>query len=41
MLGALMGFAVQFPGIPPAVSIFLPALVLLPVAMFMVSLIKT
>jgi lipopolysaccharide export system permease protein len=41
MLGALMGFAVQLPGIPPAVSVFLPAMVLLPVMMFMVSLIKT
>jgi hypothetical protein len=41
MLGALLGFAVQFPGIPPAVSVFLPAMVLVPVMMFMVSLIKT
>ncbi|MHC4219427.1 MAG: LptF/LptG family permease [Planctomycetota bacterium] len=41
MLGALMGFAVAFPGIPPAVSVFLPVLVLLPMAMFMISLIKT
>ncbi|MHC4100995.1 MAG: LptF/LptG family permease [Planctomycetota bacterium] len=41
MLGALLGFAVQFPGIPPAVSVFLPALVLLPVTMFMVSTIKS
>ncbi|MHC4422121.1 MAG: LptF/LptG family permease [Planctomycetota bacterium] len=41
MLGALLAFAVQMPGIPPAVSVFLPALVLLPVTMFMVSLVKT
>ena len=41
MLGALLGFAVQFPGIPPAISVFLPAMVLLPVMVFMVSLIRT
>jgi lipopolysaccharide export LptBFGC system permease protein LptF len=41
MLGALLGFAIQFPGIPPALSVFLPVLVLLPVCLFMVSLIKT
>jgi lipopolysaccharide export system permease protein len=41
MLGALMAFAVHFPGIPPSVSVFLPALVLLPVMLFMLSLIKS
>jgi lipopolysaccharide export system permease protein len=41
MLGALLAFAVALPGIPPAVSVFLPALVLLPVTMFMVSLIRS
>ncbi|MCZ6494530.1 MAG: hypothetical protein O6933_10680, partial [Planctomycetota bacterium] len=41
MLGALLGLAVDLPGIPPAVGVFLPALVLIPVAMFMVTLIKT
>lgn len=41
MMGALLGFAASFPGIPPSVSVFLPVLVLIPVAMFMASLIKT
>ena len=41
MLGALMGFAASLPGIPPSVSVFLPVLILLPVAMFMATLIKT
>ncbi|MCZ6611966.1 MAG: LptF/LptG family permease [Planctomycetota bacterium] len=41
MLGALLGLAVDLPGIPPAAGVFLPALVLIPVAMFMVTLIKT
>ena len=41
MLGALLGFAASLPGIPPSVSVFLPAIVLFPVAMFMVSLVKT
>ena len=41
MMGALLGFAASFPGIPPSVSVFLPVLILIPVAMFMASLIKT
>ena len=41
MLGALLALAVDLPGIPPAAGVFLPALVLIPVAMFMVTLIKT
>ena len=41
MMGALIGFAVPPPGVPPAVGVFLPGLVLIPVAMFMVTLIKT
>jgi hypothetical protein len=41
MMGALIGFAMQLPGVPPAVGVFLPGLVLIPVTMFMVTLIKT
>ena len=41
MMGALLALAVNLPGIPPAVGVFLPALVLLPVSMFMVTLIKS
>lgn len=41
MMGALLGFAASFPGIPASVSVFLPAVVLIPVAMFMATLIRT
>jgi lipopolysaccharide export LptBFGC system permease protein LptF len=41
MLGALVGFAVDLPGISPAVGVFLPALVLIPIALFMVTLVRT
>ncbi len=40
-MGALLAFALDLPGIPPVVGVFLPVLVLVPVAMYMVSLIKT
>lgn len=41
MMGALLGFAASIPGIPPWISVFLPAIVLVPIAMFMVTLIRT
>ncbi len=41
MVGALLGFTAELPGISPALAVFLPGLVLLPVAMFMVGLIRT
>jgi lipopolysaccharide export LptBFGC system permease protein LptF len=41
MIGSLLSFAVAFPGIPPALGVFLPVLFLLPVAIYMQSLIKT
>ena len=41
MMGALLAFAMEVPGIAPAVGVFLPVAVLIPVAMYMVSLIKT
>jgi lipopolysaccharide export LptBFGC system permease protein LptF len=41
MMGALIGFAVALPGVPSSVSVFLPAIVLLPVTMYVVSLIRT
>ena len=36
-MGSLLSLAMPFPGIPPALGVFLPVLVLIPVAMFMVS----
>jgi lipopolysaccharide export LptBFGC system permease protein LptF len=41
MLGALLGVTVELPGVPVALAVFLPGLVLIPVAMFMVGLIRT
>ena len=41
MFGALVGFAVDLPGIPPGAGVFLPVLVLIPFAMFQLTLIKT
>ncbi len=41
MIGSLLSFAVAFPGIPPALGVFLPVLFLLPGAIYMQSLIKT
>ncbi len=40
-MGALLGLAMPLPGIPPVLGVFLPVLVLTPVALFMVSTIKT
>ena len=40
-MGALLALAMPIPGIPPAVGVFLPVLVLIPIAIFMVSTIKT
>ena len=41
MLGALIGLTVDLPGIPSSVEVFLPGLVLIPVAMFQVTLIRS
>lgn len=41
MLGALIGLTVDLPGIQPAVEVFLPGLVLIPIALFQVTLIRT
>ncbi len=41
MMGALLAFAVPFPGIAPAVGVFIPVLVLTPVALFMATMLKT
>ena len=41
MLGALIGLTVDLPGISPAVEVFLPGLVLIPIALFQVTLIRT
>jgi len=41
MIGAAIGMMVQLPGIPPGVGVFLPVLVLVPVAMARVTVIKT
>ena len=41
ILGALVGFAVDLPGIPPGAGVFLPGLVLIPFVMFQLTLIKT
>jgi hypothetical protein len=40
-MGALLSLAMPVPGIPPAIGVFLPVLVLIPVAIFMVSTIRT
>ncbi len=41
MLGALIGLTMDLPGITSIVEVFLPALVLIPIAMFQVTLIRT
>lgn len=41
IIGAAIGMMMQLPGIPPAVGVFLPALVLIPVAMARLTTIKT
>ena len=41
MIGAAIGMMVQLPGIAPAVGVFLPVLVLIPVAMARVTVIRT
>ncbi len=41
MLGALIGLTMDLPGIDPIVEVFLPGLVLIPIAMFQVTLIRT
>ena len=41
MLGALIGLTMDLPGIASIVEVFLPGLVLIPIAMFQVTLIRT
>ena len=41
MLGALIGLAVDLPGIASSVEVFLPGLVLIPIAMFQVTLVRS
>ena len=41
MLGALIGLTMDLPGITSIVEVFLPGLVLIPIAMFQVTLIRT
>lgn len=41
MLGALIGLTVDLPGIASSVEVFLPGLVLIPIAMFQVTLVRT
>jgi lipopolysaccharide export system permease protein len=41
MMGAAIGMMVEMPGIPPAVAVFLPVLVLIPVALARFTYIKT
>jgi len=40
-MGALLALAMPVPGIPPAIGVFLPVLVLIPVAIFMASTVRT
>ncbi|MDZ4755067.1 MAG: LptF/LptG family permease [Phycisphaerae bacterium] len=40
-LGSLVAMTVDLPGLPPAVSVFLPAAVLLPIAMGRLGMVKT
>jgi lipopolysaccharide export system permease protein len=41
MIGAAIGMMAQLPGVSPAVSVFMPVLVLIPIAMARMSFIKT
>ncbi len=41
MMGALIGFSADPPGVPPQIGAFLPAIVLVPIAVFMAGRIKT
>ena len=41
MFGALLGMMVTLPGISPAASVFLPAFILIPIALARVTFIKT
>ncbi len=41
MMGALIAVAMDLPGIPPVVEVFLPVVVLVPMAMFMTTTIRT
>ena len=40
-MGGLLSMAMPLPGISPVMGVFLPVLVLIPVALFMVSTMKT
>ncbi|MCA9284984.1 MAG: LptF/LptG family permease [Phycisphaerales bacterium] len=41
LLGAFIGMTVELPGLPPAVGVFLPVAILIPIAMARVSTIQT
>lgn len=41
LLGSFVAMSMEMPGIPPAVSVFLPAAILLPIAMWRVGGVKT
>ena len=41
MLGALLGMAVELPGIPPTAGAFLPVVILIPIALARVTHVKT
>lgn len=41
MIGAAIGMMVQLPGVTPAVSVFMPVLVLIPVALARITFVKT
>jgi hypothetical protein len=41
MLGAFIGMEVELPGIAPAVNVFLPVIVLIPVALAAATFVKT
>lgn len=41
MIGAAIGMMVQLPGVTPAVSVFMPVLVLIPIALARITFIKT
>ena len=41
LVGSVLGVSTEVPGLPAAVAVFIPALVLVPVSIAMVSTIKT
>jgi len=41
MMGAVLGSAVPLPGLPPALGVFLPVMILIPIAIAVIAYIKT